>query len=233
MSAYRAVLFDFFGTLTISVRRGPAHTAVAEALGCDPDALVAVLDRSFYDRARGGYGSAEETMRWLAEQVGVRPSLRAIRAALAARFAAMRADTTLRSDAVPTLRALRRRGLGTAVVSDCTHELPAFLPTMPVAGLLDVRAYSVEIGQCKPHHGIYLDACVRLGVPPSECLYVGDGGSRELSGAVEVGMTAVRLAAPDLSHHLVFNPEPDWAGPAVTALSELIRMVDRTPVPVG
>jgi putative hydrolase of the HAD superfamily len=192
-----------------------------------------VLDRSFYDRARGGYGSAEETMRWLAEQVGVRPSPRAIRAALAARFAAMRADTTLRSDAVPTLRALRRRGLGTAVVSDCTHELPAFLPTMPVAGLVDVRAYSVEIGQCKPHHAIYLDACVRLGVPPSECLYVGDGGSRELSGAVEVGMTAVRLAAPDLSHHLVFNPEPDWAGPAVTALSELIRMVDRTPVPVG
>jgi putative hydrolase of the HAD superfamily len=231
--AYRAVLFDFFGTLTLSVRRGPAHTAVARALGCDPDALVAVLDRSFYDRARGGYGSAEQTMRWLAEQVGVRPSPGAIRAALAARFAAMRADTTLRSDAVATLRALRRRGLGTAVVSDCTHELPVFLPTMPVAGLLDVRAYSVEIGQCKPHHAIYLDACVRLGVPPSDCLYVGDGGSRELTGATELGMTAVRLAAPDLSHHLVFNAEPSWTGLTVTALSELIRTVDLAPVPVG
>jgi putative hydrolase of the HAD superfamily len=230
---YRAVLFDFFGTLTVPVRRGPAHTAVARALGCDPDALVEVLDRSYYDRARGAYGSAEETMLWLAGQVGVRPSPSELRTALAARFAAMRADTTLRSDAVATLRALRRRGLRTGVVSDCTHELPELLPTMPVAGLLDVWAYSVQIGECKPHHAIYLDACVRLGVPPSECLFVGDGGSRELTGAVEVGMTAVRLAAPDLSHHLVFNAEPEWTGPAVTALSELVRMVDRAPVPVG
>ena len=233
MSAYRAVLFDFFGTLTLSVRRGPAHTAVAKALGCDPDALVEVLDRSFYDRARGTYGSAEQTLRWLAEQVGVRPTPRTLRVALDARRTAMRADTTLRSDAVPTLRALRHRGLRTAVVSDCTHELPEFLPTMPVAGQLDACAYSVEIGQCKPHHAIYLEACVRVGVPPSECLYVGDGGSRELTGAAEIGMTAVRLTAPDLSHHLVFNAESDWSGPAVTALSELIRLVDRTPAPVG
>jgi putative hydrolase of the HAD superfamily len=230
---HRAVLFDFFGTLTSPIRRGPAHTAVAQALGCDQDELVAVLDRSFYDRARGGYGSAEETMRWLAGQVGVRPSPSALRAALAARFAAMRADTRLRSDAMATLRALRRRGLRTAVVSDCTHELPEFLPTMAVARLLDARVYSVEIGQCKPHHAIYLEACVRLGVPPSECVYVGDGGSRELTGAVEVGMTAVRLAAPDLSHHLVFDAEPDWTGPAVTALSDLVRMLDRAPVPVS
>ncbi|MGN9911866.1 HAD family hydrolase [Phytohabitans sp. LJ34] len=233
MPAYRAVLFDFFGTLTLSVRRGPAHTAVAQALGCDPDALVAVLDSSFYDRARGEYGSAEETMRWLAEQVGVRPSRRALRAALAARLLAMRTDTRLRPDAVATLRALRRRGLATAVVSDCTHELPQLLPTMRVAGLLDARVYSVEIGQCKPHHAIYLEACVRLGVPPSDCLYVGDGGSRELTGAAQLGMTAVRLAAPDLTHHLVFNAEPGWNGPTVTRLFELVRMVDLAPVPVG
>lgn len=232
MPAYRAVLFDFFGTLTLSVRRGPAHTAVARALGCDPDALVAALDRTFYDRARGAHGSAEETLRWLAGQIGARPTKHALHAALAARLAAMRADTTLRSDAVATLGALRRRGMRTAVVSDCTHELPELLPTLPVARLLDARVYSVEIGQCKPHHAIYLEACVRLGVPPSECLYVGDGGSRELTGAAEVGMTAVRLAAPDLSHHLTFNAEPDWAGPAVTALSELVRMVDRAPLAV-
>lgn len=233
MSAYRAVLFDFFGTLTLSVRRGPAHTAVAKALGCDPDELVEVLDRSYYDRARGGYGSAEETMRWLAEQVGVRPSPSRLRAAVAARFAAVRADTTLRSDAVATLRALRRRGLRTGVVSDCTHELPGFLPMTPVAALLDACAYSVQVGACKPHQAIYLEACVRLGVPPSECLYVGDGGSHELTGAAELGMTAVRLAAPDLSHHLVFNADSEWTGPAVTALSELVLMVDREPVPVG
>ncbi|BCB80101.1 hypothetical protein GCM10022251_07220 [Phytohabitans flavus] len=233
MSVYRAVIFDFFGTLTSSVRRGPAHAAVARALGCDPETLVEVLDRSYYDRAQGGHGTAEETMRWLAGQVGVRPSQSALHAALAARLAAVRADITLRSDAVATVRALRLRGLRTAVVSDCTHELPEIMPTLPVASLLDACVYSVEIGHCKPNEAIYLAACARLGVPPSECLYVGDGGSRELTGAAGVGMTAVRLAAPDLSQHLVFNAEPDWAGPVVTSLSELVRIVDRAPVSVG
>ncbi|MFC0528250.1 HAD family hydrolase [Phytohabitans kaempferiae] len=233
MSAYHAVLFDFYGTLTLSTRRGPAHAAVAQALGCTTEALFAVLDRSYYERARGLYGSAEETMRWIAEQLGVHPSPRTLRAALAARNQAMRADTTLRLDAVPTLRALRRRGLATAVVSDCTHELPALLPTLPVAGLLDARAYSVEIGRCKPDPVIYLEACERLGVQPSDCLYVGDGGSQELTGAAMLGMTPVRLAAPDLAHHLIFNAETDWTGLTVTALTELPLLVDRTPVPVG
>ncbi|MFD0823058.1 HAD family hydrolase, partial [Micromonospora zhanjiangensis] len=63
MPAYRAVLFDFFGTLTRAVRRGPGHRAVAEALGCDPAVLVDVLDRSYYPRAGGALGDAEATLR--------------------------------------------------------------------------------------------------------------------------------------------------------------------------
>ncbi len=46
---------------------------------------------------------------------------------------------------------------------------------------------------------MYETACAHLGVDPGECLYVGDGGSQELSGATAVGMTAFRLTAPDLA----------------------------------
>lgn len=233
MPAYRAVLFDFFGTLTYSVRRGPLHAAVAEALGCDLTSLLAVLDRSFYARARGAYGSAEATLRWICEQAGARPAGRALRTAADFRLAAISADTRLRADAVGTLRALRQRGLRTAVVSDCTHELPALMPHLPVAPLLDAHAYSVEIGHCKPAPEIYLAACARLGVAPEQCLYVGDGGSHELTGAAELGMTAVRLDAPDLASHLVFNADHHWSGPSVTALSDLTHLVDRTPISVG
>jgi putative hydrolase of the HAD superfamily len=229
MSAYRAVLFDFFGTLTRSVRRGRQHAAVARALGCDPVELIVVLDRSFYARARGLFGSAEATTRWVCEQAGGRVDGRALRAAVAARVAALHADTRLRADAVGTLRALRQLGLGTALVSDCTHELPVFLPRLPVAPLLDTCVYSVQIGRCKPDPEIYLAACDRLGVEPRHCLYVGDGGSHELTGAAELGMTAVRLAAPDLAGHLVFNADVDWTGPSVASLTELIDLVGQAP----
>ncbi|MEV4489058.1 HAD family hydrolase [Micromonospora coxensis] len=231
MSRYHAVLFDFFGTLTRCVRRSSAHRTTAELLGCPEDTLTAVLDRTFYQRASGRHGTAEATLRWVCAQAGVHPSDAAVRAAVAARHRAVRADTRLREEAVPALAELRRRGVRTGVISDCTHELPAFLPQLAVAPLLDVRVYSVQLGRCKPDPALYLAACHRLDVRPQDCLYVGDGGSRELSGAQRAGMTAVRLAAPDLADHLVFDAERDWDGPVVGSLSEVVELVDAVPAP--
>jgi putative hydrolase of the HAD superfamily len=229
MPAYRAVVFDFFGTLTRSVRRGPQHADIARTLGCDPDVVVGVLDRTFRTRACGNFGSAEATLRWVTEQAGGHPRAAQLAAAMPARIAALLADTKLRADAVSALTALKDRGLATALVSDCTHELPAFLPGLPVADLLDARVFSVQVGVCKPDPRIYLAACDQLGVRPEECLYVGDGGSHELTGAEAVGMTAVRLAAPDLTGHLSFDPDTAFTGPSVTSLTEVLGFVDRVP----
>ncbi|MBG0566960.1 HAD family hydrolase [Actinoplanes aureus] len=233
MPAYRAVVFDFFGTLTRSVQRGPQHADIARALGADPDAMVGVLDRTFRARACGSYGSAEATLRWVIEQAGGDPRTNAIQAAMPARIDALRADTQLRPDAVTALSAIRSRGVRTAVVSDCTHELPAFLPGLPVGPLLDAQIYSVELGVCKPDPEIYVAACDRLGVSPADCLYVGDGGSHELTGAAAVGMTPVRLAAPDLANHLVFDADNNFAGRTVRSLTEVLALIDHVPVMAG
>jgi HAD superfamily hydrolase (TIGR01509 family) len=226
MPTYQAVLFDFFGTLTRSVQRGAAHLGTAELLGCPTATLTDVLDRTFYQRATGRLGNAEATLRWVCAQAGVHPSDRAVRAAVASRHRAVRADTRLRADAVPVLAALRQRGLRTGVISDCTHELPAFLPQLAVAPLLDVQVFSVQVGRCKPDAALYLAACQRLGLAPQDCLYVGDGGSQELTGAERAGMSAVRLAAPDLGGHMVFNADLAWRGPVLGTLREVLDLVD-------
>ncbi|MGC4786398.1 HAD family hydrolase [Micromonospora sp. DT178] len=231
MPTYQAVLFDFFGTLTRSVQRGAAHRSTAELLGCPPHTLVDVLDRTYYERACGRHGNAEATLRWVCEQAGVHPSDDAVRSAVASRHRAVRADTRLRDEAVPTLAALRRLGLRTGVISDCTHELPAFLPQLPIAPLLDVRVFSVLVGRCKPDPALYQAACRRLDLAPADCLYVGDGGSQELTGAERAGMTAVRLAAPDLAGHMVFNADAAWNGPVLRSLDEVVGLVERVPGP--
>ncbi|WP_262286977.1 HAD family hydrolase [Micromonospora sp. MA102] len=231
MPRYQAVLFDFFGTLTRCVQRGSAHRTIAELLGCSADTLVEVLDRSYYQRASGRFGNAEATLRWVCEQAGVDPSDEAVRAAVASRHRAVRADTRLRAEAVPVLAALRGRGVRTGLISDCTHELPAFLPQLAVAPLLDVRIFSVQVGRCKPDAALYLDACHRLDLAPADCLYVGDGGSQELTGAERAGLTAVRLAAPDLTGHMVFNADHGWDGRVLTSLTEVLDVLD--PVTVG
>ncbi len=229
MSAYRAVVFDFFGTLTRSVQRGPQHADIARRLGCDPEVVRGVLDRTFHSRARGTFGSAEATLRWVSEQAGGRPRPAQLQAAVPARVDALRADTRLRPDAVGALRALKDRGLATGLISDCTHELPAFLPGLPVAPLLDAQVFSVEVGVCKPDPAIYLAACEQLDVDPRDCVYVGDGGSRELTGAAAVGMTPVRLDAPDLADHLVFDRDTGFSGLSVPSLTDLLTLIDRRP----
>lgn len=229
MRLFRAVLFDFFGTLTEAFRRGLRHATIARALGADPGAFFDVLDSSFFDRCRGRYGTAEQTLGWVCDQLNLTPAPSTLWAASQARVTALRADTRLRPDAVAALRWVRRRGLRAAIVSDCTHELPVFLPGLPVAPLLDTAVFSVEIGQCKPHAEMYLTACDRLGVSPRDCLYIGDGGSGELTGAVRVGMAAVRLAAPDIAGHLSYGAERDWPGPAARSLAEAVRLIDRDP----
>mgnify|MGYP003525240575 FL=1 len=225
---FEAVLFDFFGTLTTAIQRGQAHTSIARSLGCEPEPFLAALNRTFHARAAGACGAPVDVLRMLAEEQGVVPSRALLLAAVAARVAAVEADVTLRSDAVGVLRAVRSLGLRSGLVSDCWYELPSFLSRLPVAPLLDTSVYSVEIGHCKPHPALYRTACERLGVEPQRCLYAGDGGGRELSGARAFGMTAVRLEAADLAGHLTFDPEPWWDGPTVSSLTGLLSLLAGT-----
>jgi putative hydrolase of the HAD superfamily len=228
--ACRAVLLDFFNTLTVACRRGPHHAAIARQLGCDPGEWIATLDRTYAQRARGDYGPMVDGLHRLAKEAGGRPTSRQVAAAAVARVRALRADAPLRPEALPLLRTLRFLGIRTAVVSDCWFELPLFLPRLPIGPLLDAKTFSVEVGATKPSPVVYEDACRKLRVEPEECVYVGDGGGRELTGAQSFGMTAVRLAAPDLGDHLSFDTDTGWTGPTIATLAELPLLLARAPV---
>jgi len=225
VDGYQAVLFDFFGTLTCAVTRGPTHLRVAQVLGCDPFGFTVMLDRTFTARIRGDLGDARTSLRRIATRLGRSPTPAQLTEAARVRRNAIRADIRLRTDAVCTLWTLRARGVHTALVSDCTDEVPAILATLPIADLLDSTVFSCQVRSAKPSPIMFTTASQRLGVRPDQCIYVGDGGGRELSGARSTGMTAVRLAAPDLGSHLTFDPEPDWDGPSVVSLSEVPDLV--------
>jgi phosphoglycolate phosphatase-like HAD superfamily hydrolase len=68
--------------------------------------------------------------------------------------------------------------------------------------------------------------CEQLAVNPQACLYVGDGSSRELTGASRVGMHAVLIRVPyedsDDAHRL---DAEEWQGSTVSALEDLLALV--------
>jgi putative hydrolase of the HAD superfamily len=221
----RAVVFDYFGTLTVhatAAARREATERVAAALGVEPGPFFEQTSTTFTERATGACGDLAETLLWVARRCGHEPSAEQLVAGCAERRTAeMAFAEDLRPDALATLSELRGHGLGIGVISDCTHELPECWSQLPLGALVDTVVFSVEVGARKPDPSLYLMACQALGVGPSESVYVGDGGSNELSGAAAVGMTAAQLVTDDAAAALVYDREATWTGPVVRNLSEL------------
>jgi putative hydrolase of the HAD superfamily len=224
--ALRAVVFDFYGTLTVSASvsaRREGASRVAGALGAPAESFFEHLSSTFTERATGRCGDLAETMAWLARRCGCAPTDEQLAAACAERRATEKAYAgMLRSDSTATLLRLKEHGLRIGVVSDCTHELPECWAELPIAELVDAVVFSIEAGQRKPHPSLYRDICHRLGVAPAEALYVGDGGSNELSGALAAGFGAVQLVAADAAEALVYDKEGDWSGPVIYHLTDLV-----------
>jgi putative hydrolase of the HAD superfamily len=221
----RAVIFDYYGTLTVSASasaRRAGVNRVAGVLGVPGDVLFEAISTTFTQRASGRCGDMLATMAWLADRCGHRASPAQLSAACSVRTEIERGyASALRDDTVDTLRWVRAQGLGVGVVSDCTHELPDFWTDIPVAPLVDATVFSVLIGHRKPHASLYRSACQQLGIVASEAIYVGDGGSNELTGATAAGMAAVRLVAEDGTDALVYDVEQNWNGPVIHSLTAL------------
>jgi putative hydrolase of the HAD superfamily len=217
-----AVVFDFFGTLTpVSPDRVWAANArrLAAALGVPADALLTALDESFPERITGALGDIRHTLQVLASRLGARLSDDQLTEASLVRREVQESMFVLRPEALPVIRQLRAAGLKIGVLSDCTSELPDAWDRLPLAGLVDAPVFSCIEGMRKPDPRLFRTVAANLRSEPAECLYVGDGGGRELTGASDVGMRAVLLAGQDWLAHR--STEVGWTGPRIGSLADL------------
>jgi putative hydrolase of the HAD superfamily len=223
----RAVVFDFFGTLTptiITMVTDAERTAVGTALGVDPDELEAQWQATFVARSTGGTGDLTATLRLLATRIGGTPTDAELAEAARIRTAAYRRSARPRPDTIEVLDTLRAKGLRLAVVSDCSMELVTMWAELAVAERVDATVFSALVGRRKPDPLMYRLACERLDVSPADCLYVGDGGSGELTGAEAAGMRPVLLADDDWAVGHRYDQD-DWHGAVINRLSDVPDLV--------
>jgi putative hydrolase of the HAD superfamily len=218
--ALKAVLFDLYGTLVHGgdpTLRDEMTREVGRALDVDPDAFAAAMRESYDERARGALGDLPQTLRTIAHRLGGEPDDDAIAAAAELRVNHWR---ELLRPTTATLAALDRLHAGhkLALVSDCSIETPLAWDDTNLARRFDVAVFSSVVGVRKPHPDIYRAAYEPLGVEPEDCLFVGDGGSRELTGAAALGMRALRLESDRRGQ---VDPDLDWAGGSIASLEEL------------
>lgn len=192
MPETRAVLVDLYDTLAWS--DWPTMRAEMEdRFGLDEATLIRAFVRTRPARSVGAYGSAEEDLRVVLDAAGVT----APDAVIHDYLVRYRSDGLhLWGDAVPTLRALRGRGIATAVVSNCDHSTR---PAVEAAGLpaeVDAVILSFEVGAAKPDPAIYEAALRALGVGAADTVFVDDQAAY-CEGAIALGMRAFLLLRDD------------------------------------
>jgi putative hydrolase of the HAD superfamily len=190
----RAVVFDFFGTLTdpgVEVGRKAAYASTGAALGLDPAAFWAAMTESFTERTTGVLGDTRSTLRLIARRCGVEVDAATCEAALRQHLAAYPAVLRPHPAAVDVLTELGGRGFRIGLLSDCSSELVESWESTPFAALVESAVFSFDIGVRKPAPVGYRTVARSLGVDPAACWFVGDGGSKEHTGAHEAGMRSV------------------------------------------
>jgi putative hydrolase of the HAD superfamily len=232
-AAARGVIFDFFGTLTdgrYELERAALYQQLALELAVPQHGFLQAMRESFDARATGFFGTPRETLLGICSMLGASPGAEALDKALMLRISIERRMATPRPESVLVLRSLRRRGVPVGMISDCGAETTAVWPDHPCADLIIAPVFSCVVGRRKPDPNLYRLAASRLGLEPDACLYVGDGGSRELSGARNVGMRAVKLSAPgeNWKEELRFDAEDRWDGATITNLVEILPLLEQS-----
>lgn len=213
---YRAVIFDLWQTLVPLSPLPSRHHDLADAIGVPREAFAEVW---LSGRSGRETGPLIDSVRWAFDQLGVRSDPQVV---VDLRREWTREALVPRAEAVPTLRALRGRGLRVGLITVCSEDVTHVWEESVLGGLFDAEVFSCVEGICKPDPRIYEICCERLDVPAEECLFVGDGANDELPGAERVGMTAVQLRAPGEE---LTEPGKQWQGKAIERLDEVLELL--------
>lgn len=228
--AIRAVIFDLFGTLVDNwpvAALNDLHAWVAARLGAPAEPFIREWLDTWDARNRGDLPTLADNLCVICQRLGLpEPSPTLLAEIEQHRLQVARRMFVVRPDAVPTLQSLKSRGLRLGMISDCSWEVPVVWRESPLAPLFDAAVFSVTARLKKPDRRIYELICQHLGVVACECAYVGDGGSRELSGAAAVGMRAIMIRTPHDQSSAVHRMDgEDWPGETISALSQLLDLL--------
>ena len=194
--ARKAVIFDLYHTLTAAESSwGGGRPMTSAMLGIDHAVWDKMLLEASRDRLVGRITDPYEIVGGLARRIDPSIPDDVVRAAVENRVAKMAAAViNIPEDVQQVLRAIKERGQKLGLISNADVIEAAGWRESPIRSLFDVAVFSCEAGWVKPEREIYEIALQRLGLAPGEVVFVGDGGSNELAGAREVGMSTVMMA---------------------------------------
>jgi len=210
VTAFEAVLWDYGGVFTPSPFAA-AH-AYARAQDADPDTLVRIVFGSYdadTDHVWHQLERGELTFADALTQIKLEAEAAGMRFDTGEMFSGMVADEVDRTIVIEAVRAVRARGLRTAIVTNNIREYgDAWRSQFPLDELFDAVVDSCEEGVRKPDPTIFQTALERVGVDdPTRAIFLDDFPGN-IDAARAMGMHGILVGA---------DPTP--------ALDELLALV--------
>lgn len=92
------------------------------------------------------------------------------------------------------LRELKQRGFIVGVITNGPSELQNHkMDTSGLRPYCDIVVVSGDVGVHKPDPALFVYTADKLGLPTCECTYVGDHPVNDIQGALDAGMSAIRM----------------------------------------
>jgi putative hydrolase of the HAD superfamily len=193
----RAVSFDVGGTLIApwpSVGHVYARVAQEFGLRAEPEKLngqfrTAWANRQAFTHSRAAW---QQLVNQAFQGLCPTPIPEPVFAAIFAAFGRA-ASWRIFPDVLPTLRALRARGIELVVVSNWDERLRPLLDELKLAPFFKGIVISCEVGFPKPAPEIFAAAQAQLNLPGETILHLGDSRDEDVDGARRSGWRALHL----------------------------------------
>jgi putative hydrolase of the HAD superfamily len=191
----KVLLFDLFHTLTPPESLWSDLPYTSELLGVSKEAWYKQLIENSMDRLKGIDKDPFIFIRQMAHAIdpGI-PEFR-IQDAVEKRIARLRcALVGITPDVQDTLKKLKESGKLIALVSNADVSEITGWGYSPIRDYFDTVIFSCDVCMAKPEPEIYHYALDKLHARAEDAVFIGDGGSDELRGAKECGISTIMIA---------------------------------------
>jgi len=126
---------------------------------------------------------------------------------------------------IKTITEINNQGIKICLISNADKIDRKSWDESPLSKIFDDAVFSCDVGYLKPDVAIYNLAMTRLNVNPGHAIFVGDGGSNELTGAKNAGMKTVFTEYLEKKEQSIKNKLIEEAAYHIEDFGELFTIV--------
>jgi HAD superfamily hydrolase (TIGR01509 family) len=217
----KAVFFDLYETLITEWENNRLKAPYTiDGIGLEPDIYKQEWLARKDKRMEGAYPDFHSVLRDILHSQGLPIDEEKIDFLYQKRVASKSIPfKKIENEIIATLQWIRNIDIKIGLISNCAPEEVLGWNSSELPKLFDCVIFSYDVKIAKPNKQIYLTACKKLDVTPEQSLFIGDGGSNELSGASAAGMSA---------YHATWY-QPQWLSEKITGFPKInkpIQLID-------